>query len=60
MYKCTNLNYIENFLILASAVGGCVSISSFASLLRILIVIMSSATRLKIYAVTAGIKNIRQ
>ena len=29
---CTILNYIEHFLILASAITGCVSISAFASL----------------------------
>ena len=34
---CTTLNYIELFLILASTITGCVSISAFASLIRILI-----------------------
>ena len=29
---CTTLNYIEHFLILGSTITGCVSISSFASL----------------------------
>ena len=37
------LNYIEHFLILASAVTGCISISVFASLLGIPIGITSSA-----------------
>ena len=32
---CVTLNYIEHFLILASVVTGCVSISAFASLLGI-------------------------
>ena len=32
---CTTLNYIEHFLILASTITGCISISVFASLLRI-------------------------
>ena len=32
---CTTLNYIELFLILASAYTGCISISAFASLLCI-------------------------
>ena len=32
---CTTLNYIEHFLILASAITGYMSISSFASLLRV-------------------------
>ena len=34
---CTTLNYIEHFLILASVVTGCISISAFASLLGILV-----------------------
>ena len=50
------LNYIEHFLILASRITGCISISSFASLLGIPIGITSSATGLKICAITAGIK----
>ena len=53
---CTTLNYIENFLMLASTITGCISISSFASLLGIPIGITSSAIGLKICAVTAGIK----
>ena len=32
---CTTLNPIEHFLILASAVNRCISISAFASLLGI-------------------------
>ena len=32
---CTTLNYIENFLILASTITGCNSISAFASLIGI-------------------------
>ena len=32
---CTTLNYIEHFLILGSTITGCVSISSFASLVGI-------------------------
>ena len=36
---CTTLNYTDHFLILASAVTGCISISAFASLLSIPIVI---------------------
>ena len=53
---CTTLNYIENFFILASTVTGCVSISAFSSFIGILIVTTNSAIRLKIYAITAGIK----
>ena len=50
------LNYIEHFLILASAITGCVSISAFASLLDIHIGITSSAIGLKICAIAPGIK----
>ena len=53
---CTSLNYIENFLILASTITGCVSISAFASLVGIPIGIMSSEIELKICAITAGVK----
>ena len=53
---CTTLNYIEHFLILASAVPGCISISAFASLVSIPVGITSSAIGLKICAITAGIK----
>ena len=49
---CTTLNYIENFLILASTITGCISISTFASLLGIPIGITSS----EIVLITAGIK----
>ena len=44
------------FLPLAFLVAGCISISAFASLFGIPIGIMSSAVRLKICAITAGIK----
>ena len=53
---CTTLNYTEHFLILASAITGCISISAFTSLVGILIEILSSATGLQICAVAAGIK----
>ena len=53
---CTALNYIEHFLILASAITGCISISAFASLIDIPMGITSSAIVLKICEVTAGIK----
>ena len=52
---CTTLNYIENFLILASTITGCVSIPSFVSLVSIPIEITSSAIELKICAITTGI-----
>ena len=53
---CTTLNYIEHFLILGSAVTGCVSISAFSSLVGIPIAITSSAVGLKICVITAAIK----
>ena len=43
-------------LILDSAVTGCLSISTFASLFDISIRIMSSAVGIKICAITAGIQ----
>ena len=52
----TTLNYIEHFLILASIVTGCISISAFTSLIGIPIGITSSAIGLKICAITTGIK----
>ena len=42
---CTTLNYIEHFLILVSITTGCVSISSFASLIGIPIGITSSVEK---------------
>ena len=46
----------SSFLILASAVTRCISVSAFASLVGIPIEIASSAIRLKVCARTAGIK----
>ena len=40
---CTTLNYIEHFLILASAITGCILNFAFTSLIGIPIAIMSSA-----------------
>ena len=53
---CTILNYTEHFLILASAITGCVSISAFASSVVVSIGILSSAVGLKICTITAAIK----
>ena len=53
---CTTLNYIEHFLILASTITGCFTISAFASLLGKPLGIKSSTLGLKICAITAGIK----
>ena len=53
---CTTLNYVEQFLILGSTISGCVSISAFGSLVSIPIEITSSTVGLKIWVVTAAIK----
>ena len=53
---CATLNYIEHFLILASTITGCTSISAFASLIGIPIRVTSSAIRLKTCAITAESK----
>ena len=53
---CKNLNSFEHFLILASTITGCISISAFASLVGIPTEITSSAIGFKICAITAGIK----
>ena len=50
------LNYIEHLHNLASTVNRCISISAFASLVGIPILIMSSAVGLKICVITAGNK----
>ena len=52
----TTLNYIEHFLVLASTIAGCTSISTFASLIGIPIEIASSTVTLKTCAIIAGIK----
>ena len=53
---CTTLNYYEHFLILASTITGCISMSAFASLHGIPIRITSSSIQLKICAI-AAVKN---
>ena len=53
---CTTLNYTEPFLILASTITGCISISAFPSLIGTSIGITSSEIGLKIFAVAAGFK----
>ena len=52
----TIINHIENFLILASTITECISISAFSSLLGIPVRITSSAVGLKICSIPAGIK----
>ena len=53
---CTTLNYIEHFLILASTITGCITISVFAYLIGISIRIASFAIGLKICAIAPAIK----
>ena len=53
---CTILIYIGHFLILGSAITGCISISVFVSLIVIPVGITSSAIGLKICAITAAMK----
>ena len=52
------LNYVDHLLILISAVIGCVSISSFASLVCVPVGITSSAVGIKFCAITAEIKKV--
>ena len=44
---CKYLHYVENLLILVSTVTGCISISTFTSLVRVPVSITSSAVVLK-------------
>ena len=54
---CTTLNYIENVLILASAITGCISVSAFASFLLLTSIgITISVIKLKTGAIAAKIK----
>ena len=53
---CATLNYIEYFLILGSAITGCVSVFAFISLIGIPIGITSSAIGLKTFVITVWIK----
>ena len=52
---CRALNYFEHSFVFISSVSGCVSASAFASLVAVPVDIPSSAVRLKICAITAGI-----
>ena len=51
-----NSNYLEHFLILASAITACISIFGFAPLLGIPIRVTSSVIGLKIYTITTIIR----
>ena len=53
---CWALNCIEHSLIAISTITGCVSISAFACLVEILIGMTNSASGLKNWLITAGIK----
>ena len=53
---CRALNYFEHFLVFISAVSGCASIFEFTSLVDVSVGIASSAAKIKISAITAGIK----
>ena len=56
-YFCfTSLIYIEHFLILASIITGCISISAFTSLIGIPIGITIFAVGLKVFSIAGGIK----
>ena len=55
---CTILSYIQQFLTLASTITGCISISTFTSLIGIPIGITSSAIGLIICAISTRIKKI--
>ena len=53
---CKALNYFEHFLVFVSAVGNCVSVFVFASLLDVPASIAISAVGLKICVIIPGIK----
>ena len=53
---CKYLNYVEHWFIVVSTITGCVSTSSFASLVCVPVCFTSSTLRLKICATTAGNK----
>ena len=53
---CKYLNYVEQLLILASTVTGCLSLSAFPSLVAVYVGITSSVIGIKICAVNAEIK----
>ena len=57
---CAIPNYIEHFLISASTITGCISISAFASFLDIPVGITSSAIGLKNCAILQELKKISQ
>ena len=50
------MNYIEHSLIVISTINGCVSISTFASLVGITIALANCTIGLKMFVITAAIK----
>ena len=56
---CKFLNYVENLLILVSTVTGCVSISTFTSLVSVPVGITNFTVGIKICAIIAGIKKFK-
>ena len=50
------LNYIEHLLNLSSVITGCISVSAFAALICFPVSIISSVVRIKLFAITTGIK----
>ena len=58
--SCATLNYIEHFVILASTVTGSILTSAFASSRGFSIGITSPVIGLKICAISAAVKSIRQ
>ena len=57
---CSTLNYMQHFLIIASTITGCISVSAFASLLGIPIGVTNSGIGLKNCSVTATIKKYKK
>ena len=57
---CKYLHYVENLLILVSTVTGCISISTFISLVRVPVSITSSALVLKFVQSLQELKSKRQ
>ena len=53
---CRSFSYLEHFLVFVSAVSGRFSISAFASLVSVPVIIVCSTVGIKICAATAGTK----
>ena len=55
---CTTLSYLEHFVILASTITGCISISASAFLLRLSIGITSNRINTKVLLAKSKLNNI--